>query len=191
MTNLKQAKEAVRDRVWRLLEAEGAVPDGSYGKIPSFRGADHTAELLASLDVWKRARTVKANPDWAQLPIRIRALEDGKLLYMAVPRMASLQPFYLLDPAALDLPADQAAEKKGAAQIADPDIDTFIAILAKDPLLVKRLLTEHVSDTDGRFRVCGDHARGAHPQWPCRLYCCASLAWQRIPAAAKAVVRFG
>ena len=118
MTNIDQAKEAVRDRVWRLLEREGAVPEGSYGKIPGFHGSEATAERLAELDVWKRARTVKANPDWAQLPIRIRALKDGKLLYMAVPRMASLQPFFLLDPGTLGLPPEQAAEKRGAAQVA-------------------------------------------------------------------------
>lgn len=118
MANIDQAKEAVRDRVWRLLEREGAVPEDSYGKIPSFSGAAATAERLAELDLWKRARTIKANPDWAQLPIRIRALKDGKLLYMAVPKMASLRPFFLLDPALLDLPPEQAAEKKGAAQVA-------------------------------------------------------------------------
>lgn len=118
MTNIDQAKEAVRDQVWRLLEREGAVPDGSYGKIPGFYGAEATADRLAELDVWKRARTVKANPDWAQLPVRIRALEDGKLLYMAVPRMASLQPFFLLDPETLELPVEQAAEKKGASEVA-------------------------------------------------------------------------
>lgn len=118
MTSIDQAKEAVRDRVWRLLEREGAVPTGSYGKIPGFYGAEATAERLAELDVWKRARTVKANPDWAQLSVRIRALREGKLLYMAVPKMASLQPFFLLDPASLDVPPEQAAEKKGAAQVA-------------------------------------------------------------------------
>ncbi|WP_067799859.1 5-formyltetrahydrofolate cyclo-ligase [Actinomadura formosensis] len=118
MTSVDQAKQVVRDRVWRLLEREGAVPDGSYGKIPGFRGAEATAERLAELEIWQQARTVKANPDWAQLPIRVRALEDGKLLFMAVPRMASLQPFYLLDPATLTVPPEQAADKKGAAQVA-------------------------------------------------------------------------
>ncbi len=118
MSDIDQAKEAVRHQVWRLLEREGAVPQGSYGKIPGFYGAAPTADRLAELDVWKRARTVKANPDWAQLPVRIRALEDGKLLYMAVPRMASLQPFYLLDPETLELPVEQAAEKKGASEVA-------------------------------------------------------------------------
>lgn len=116
--NIDQAKAAVRDRVWRLLEHEGAVPEGSYGKIPGFRGVEATAERLAELDLWNRARTIKANPDWAQLPVRVRALQDGKLLYMAVPRMATLQPFYLLDPGSLTVPPEQAAEKKGAAQIA-------------------------------------------------------------------------
>lgn len=118
MSDIDQAKEAVRDRVWRLLEREGAVPEGSYGKIPGFYGNEATAERLAELEVWKRAGTIKANPDWAQLPIRIRALQDGKLLYMAVPRMASLKPFYLLNPASLSLPPEEAAEKKGAEQIA-------------------------------------------------------------------------
>ncbi len=39
--------------------------------------------------------------------------KDGNLLYMAVPRMASLQPFFLLDPDDLGLPVEEAAEKKG------------------------------------------------------------------------------
>jgi 5-formyltetrahydrofolate cyclo-ligase len=118
VSDIDQAKEAVRDRVWRLLEREGAVPEGSYGKIPGFYGNEATADRLAELEVWKNAGTIKANPDWAQLPMRIRALQDGKLLYMAVPRMASLKPFYLLDPASLSLLPEEAAEKKGAEQIA-------------------------------------------------------------------------
>ena len=34
------------------------------------------------------ARVVKAVPDRAQYPVRVRALRAGKLLYMAVPRLA-------------------------------------------------------------------------------------------------------
>ncbi|WP_250904417.1 hypothetical protein [Actinomadura sp. NEAU-AAG7] len=37
---------------------------------------------------------------------------------MAVPRMASLQPFYLLDPATLTMPPEQAADKTGAYEVA-------------------------------------------------------------------------
>lgn len=116
MTNIDQAKQDVRDRVWRLLEREGATPEGSYGKIPGFHGVEATALRLAELDVWTHAQTIKANPDWAQLPVRVQALRDGKLLYMAVPKMADIQPFLLLDPASLGGPPEQVAEKEGAAQ---------------------------------------------------------------------------
>lgn len=111
-------KQAIRDKVWRLLEREHAAPSGSYGKIPSFEGADRTAALLAGLDIWQQAETVKANPDHAQLPVRVRVLRDGKLLYMAVPKMAGDQPFYLLDPKFLELPVEEAADKSGAAKVA-------------------------------------------------------------------------
>lgn len=50
--------------------------------------------------------------------MRVRALKDGKLLYMAVPRMASLEPFYVLDPETLTVSAEEAAEKRGASQVA-------------------------------------------------------------------------
>ena len=118
VTDIDQAKQVVRDRVWRRLMDGGGAPDDSYGKIPGFYGNEQTAERLAELDEWQRAATVKANPDWAQLPVRIRALKDGKLLYMAVPRMASLEPFYVLDPKTLTVSAEEAAGKKGAAQVA-------------------------------------------------------------------------
>lgn len=117
MTSVDQAKTAIRDRVWRQLLQAGVVPPDSYGKIPSFEGAEATAARLAQLEVWQRATTVKANPDYAQISVRVRALNDGKLLYMAVPRMASVQPFYLLDPRTIKLPPEAVADKKGAAQV--------------------------------------------------------------------------
>jgi 5-formyltetrahydrofolate cyclo-ligase len=116
MSEIDQAKQAVRDRVWRLLERERAVPTGSYGKIPGFYGADQAAERLAELDEWKKARVIKANPDYAQLPVRARALRDGKLVYMAVPKMVSERPFFLLDPDTLVGTPEDAAEKSGATQ---------------------------------------------------------------------------
>ncbi|MFD8921908.1 5-formyltetrahydrofolate cyclo-ligase [Streptomyces sp. NPDC055037] len=118
MRSIDQAKQAVREMVWRRLIAGGGAPGDSYGKIPGFYGAEATAEGLAELDVWQRAATVKANPDYAQLPVRVRALKDGKRVYMAVPRMATLQPFYLLDPDSLGIPAEEAAGKQGASQVA-------------------------------------------------------------------------
>lgn len=113
-----QAKQAVRDRVWRLLDERQVVPPDSYGKIPDFFGAEATADRLAELPQWKDASTIKANPDHPQLPVRVRALQDGKLLYMAVPRIAGEQPFFLLDPLVLELPPEQAADKDTAKQTA-------------------------------------------------------------------------
>jgi hypothetical protein len=65
---------------------------GAKGRIPNFAGAPLTAARLASLPPWRAARVVKANPDAPQLPVRARALVDGKLLYMAVPSLTDERP---------------------------------------------------------------------------------------------------
>jgi 5-formyltetrahydrofolate cyclo-ligase len=52
------------------------------------------------------------------LPVRVRALQAGKLVYMAVPNLATFQPFYLLDPAVLEAPFEQAVSSQGAARAA-------------------------------------------------------------------------
>jgi 5-formyltetrahydrofolate cyclo-ligase len=88
-------KQQVRERVWRMLESEGAARfPGSRGRIPNFRGAEAAAERLAQLPQWEAAAVVvKSNPDAPQLPVRRRARRDGKTLYMAVPRLAGDKPF--------------------------------------------------------------------------------------------------
>lgn len=119
--DIKQAKYELRHRVWQLLERERAVPTGSYGKIPGFYGAERTATRLAELPAWRQAQTIKANPDYAQLPVRVRALHDGKLLYMAVPKMAGTEPFYLLDPENLELPFRPSCREKGSRKKRQPN----------------------------------------------------------------------
>lgn len=113
-----QAKQAVREKVWALLAREDVTPPDVHGYIPDFVGAEQAAARLAELDAWRQARVIKANPDRAQLPVRIRALQEGKLLYMAVPRLATLKPFYVLDPATLSLALEDAATSAGAADAA-------------------------------------------------------------------------
>jgi 5-formyltetrahydrofolate cyclo-ligase len=89
-----EGKQAVRERIWRRLESEGAARfPGTRGRIPNFRGAEAAAERLAQLPEWEAAAVVKSNPDAPQLPVRRRARSDGKTLYMAVPRLAEDRPF--------------------------------------------------------------------------------------------------
>lgn len=110
-----RAKQAIRERVWALMEQKGAARfPGAQGRIPNFVGAE-AAERLAELPEWKRARVVKANPDSPQLPVRARALTEGKLVYMAVPRLAEPKPFVLLDPMRLNVSPRRAASIRGAA----------------------------------------------------------------------------
>lgn len=115
----QQDKQAIRERIWALLdEHQAVVPPGATGHIPSFVGADQAARKLAELPEWQAARVVKANPDQAQLPVRVLALEQGKLVYMAVPAMATERPFYQLDPIELPDEATKAATSQHAAAVA-------------------------------------------------------------------------
>ncbi|MGY0063179.1 5-formyltetrahydrofolate cyclo-ligase [Streptomyces sp. LZ34] len=121
---IREAKQAVREHVWALLEREDAAPEGVAGHIPDFMGADAAAQRLAEHPVWQVAHVIKAVPDLAQLPVRARALQDGKQLYMASPKLASEKPFYLLAPEKLTVPPHEAAAHRTAAKVAQPvDLD--------------------------------------------------------------------
>jgi 5-formyltetrahydrofolate cyclo-ligase len=113
------AKAALREQVWAAMStARVARFPGAAGRIPNFTGAEAAAERLRGTAEWQRARTLKSNPDSAQLPVRQRALEDGKTVYMAVPRLAETDPFFALDPDHLAETPRKAASIKGAARSA-------------------------------------------------------------------------
>lgn len=113
------AKAQLRDRVWSRLEVEGVRRfPGPRHRISNFVGAEAAARRLADTDVWRDARTVKANPDSPQWPVRHRALEDGKTVYMAVPRLAEDEPFFLLDPDHLADTPRRASSIAGASRSA-------------------------------------------------------------------------
>ncbi len=96
-------KEAIRDSVWTALEQAGVVRGRSvHDKIPDFYGSDQAAQRVFNLEVWQEARAIKSNPDRAQRPLRQRALEEGKLLYRAVPRLKDERCFVELDPEQLN-----------------------------------------------------------------------------------------
>src|SRR5919197_203856 len=117
-----RTKEDVRNAVWTRMEAErvAAFP-GARGRIPNFGGAARAAELLASVPEWKRARRIKCNPDSPQRPVRLRALKEGKRVFMAVPRLAERKCFWELEPGRIPAKAyAKAASIQGAAQLGRP-----------------------------------------------------------------------
>ena len=113
------AKAALRQQVWSAMRAAKVARfPGAVGRIPNFTGAEAAAERLRTTPAWQAAGTLKANPDSAQLPVRQRALEDGKTVYMAVPRLAGAEPFFALDPDHLSEPPRKAASISGASRSA-------------------------------------------------------------------------
>jgi 5-formyltetrahydrofolate cyclo-ligase len=115
-------KPHVRERIWSRFEESGeALFPGAHGRIPNFRGAAAAADRLAATPEWRRARVVKCNPDAPQRPVRLRALREGKVVYMAVPRLAESRCFWKLDPSRLD-PRELAAAAtiRGAARLGRP-----------------------------------------------------------------------
>jgi 5-formyltetrahydrofolate cyclo-ligase len=116
---LLAAKAALRQEVWSAMTAAKVARfPGAAGRIPNFTGAEAAAERLRAMPQWQAAGTLKANPDSAQLPVRQRALQDGKTVYMAVPRLAEPEPFFALDPDHLSEPPRKAASISGATRSA-------------------------------------------------------------------------
>lgn len=93
-----EGKDAVRSEVWRSLETTGTSVGPAWSMIPNFVGADVAAWRLAQTDEWKRARTIKTNPDAPQIPIRLRALYEGKVVYAPVPYLTKSFPYLRIDP---------------------------------------------------------------------------------------------
>ena len=112
-----EKKDALRAEIWSRLEEGGVAVGSPWSRIPNFVGAEKAAERLAELPFWKRASIVKSNPDPPQSPVRLRALEEGKLVYTPVPELVRDFPFILLDPEELKkrgAPFAEAATAEGA-----------------------------------------------------------------------------
>jgi len=91
-------KDALRDEVWGRLEATAVNVGPVWSRIPNFAGADLAAWNLAHAPEWQAARIVKCNPDPPQIPVRLRALYAGKVVYAPVPELTEGFPFVRLDP---------------------------------------------------------------------------------------------
>jgi 5-formyltetrahydrofolate cyclo-ligase len=111
-----RTKDQVRKSVWKAMDREGVSRfPGAEGRIPNFAGAKSAAERLAAHRLWKRAQVIKANPDSPQTHARRLALEQGKTLIMAVPKLRDPHPFRILEPRRLNAKQiREAATIKGA-----------------------------------------------------------------------------
>ena len=116
-----RSKDEVRETVWSAMEAAGAAHTKKlHDKIPHFRGFEEAAARVFDLPVWQDARVVKGNPDKAQRPLRRQALAEGKVVYMAVPRLKQEQCFVELDPSVMGASPEEASTISGAFKCGRP-----------------------------------------------------------------------
>ncbi len=75
--------------MWNILEKEGLAlpPKPIYGKIPNFKGAFKASKILAETYVFRKAKTIKIDPDSPLRHIRKIALLQGKTVVMPTPRL--------------------------------------------------------------------------------------------------------
>jgi 5-formyltetrahydrofolate cyclo-ligase len=111
-------KDEIRQKVrTRLKLAAVARFPGVEARVPNFVGAERASQLLCDLPMWKRAKVVLVNADAPQLAIRRSALRDGKIVYMAIPKLRSERCFVELDPEKLGVKILRTATIKGAMQL--------------------------------------------------------------------------
>jgi 5-formyltetrahydrofolate cyclo-ligase len=133
-------KQAIRERVWDDLEESGVArfPFPPHGRIPNFEGADRAADRLAETQEWAQASAIKANPDSPQRPVRRLALEAGKTVYVAVPRLRDEECFVRLDPAEID-DYGRATTIKGAPELGEqvaPDAMETIGLIVSGSVAI-------------------------------------------------------
>ena len=81
-------KKRLREFIWKEMEKRKIARfPGAANRIPNFVGSEKAAVNVRNLEMWKRAKIVAANPDFAQRPLREFALRDGKTLIMATPKL--------------------------------------------------------------------------------------------------------
>ncbi|HSJ45240.1 MAG TPA: 5-formyltetrahydrofolate cyclo-ligase [Euzebyales bacterium] len=117
ISDVDAVKQDLREEVWERLRGAGVARfPGARGRIPNFTGAEAAADRLRDTSAWQEATTIKSNPDSPQWPVRQRALEDGRTVFMAVPRLRDDRPFLRLDPDRLEVTPRAAASIKGSSQ---------------------------------------------------------------------------
>ncbi len=92
---------------------------GAYGRIPNFVGAEKAALIASELEIFKNADVVKFNPDSPQRKLREIALKQGKIVYMAVPRLTNERCFVRISPESVNGRWKEASTIKGAFRLGE------------------------------------------------------------------------
>ncbi|MFB6357278.1 MAG: 5-formyltetrahydrofolate cyclo-ligase, partial [bacterium] len=72
---MEQNKQDLREEIWTALTAAGeTLFPGAEGRIPNFKGREDARDVLVKTDAYRRAETIKINPDSPQKPVRKQAL---------------------------------------------------------------------------------------------------------------------
>ena len=82
-------KAAIRQRIWDYIEKNDLAnfPRPVHHRIPNFKGANAAGEKLVAMEIFKKAKTVKVNPDKPQEWVRYKTLEENKTLLVPTPRL--------------------------------------------------------------------------------------------------------
>ncbi|XP_012936051.1 methenyltetrahydrofolate synthase domain-containing protein isoform X2 [Aplysia californica] len=82
-------KWAIRRKIWDHLEENNLVnaPRPCSYRIPNFEGAATANDKLPTLDAFKKAQTVKVNPDKPQEQARFLVLESQRNLLVPTPQL--------------------------------------------------------------------------------------------------------
>ncbi|MCS7106099.1 MAG: 5-formyltetrahydrofolate cyclo-ligase, partial [Candidatus Aenigmarchaeota archaeon] len=112
--DVKKEKAKLREKIWKLMQEKNIArfPFPVYGRIPNFEGSEKAAEKVRELEIYKKARIIFSNPDYAQRKIREFALKDGKILIMATPRLK--HGYLIIEPKKVKGKEEFASRIKGA-----------------------------------------------------------------------------
>lgn len=142
-------KDTLRSEIWTKLKENDISFRDPAGHIPTFVGSDDAAERLAELPIWQEARVIKSNPDTAHIPLRLRALQDGKRLYMAVPRLTTERCFIELT--ADDLRSKGVALEDAAAWQGAMEHGKYVSLDEMEPIDLVLVGCVAVSREGGRI----------------------------------------
>ncbi|MEN6330260.1 MAG: 5-formyltetrahydrofolate cyclo-ligase [Methanobacteriaceae archaeon] len=94
----QEEKNLLRMKIWKFLDDSDLIrgSKSAKGRIPNFKGANEAALNLRKTEEWQQSRTIFCSPDSAQREVRENALQDGKYLIVASPKLE--EGYFLLDP---------------------------------------------------------------------------------------------